>query len=730
MSVMGFGGTSFEKTRRRRLHFATSEWQRSTLIEGFLCTILIIALFGFAISLSHGILNAAYNVNDEGQSLFAEAFSVLFPFHQNSVSIPFLDIRLPYAEFFVALVCGIVMLIVGVVFWHVYRAGNEIKEVPVERCVEGEWAPYWLSVFSEDKFNSKNKENDQQVWREQVAFYEDEFFLNALVNPRSVFSRISEHIIPGRRLMECTTEYEITVPKKHGLQIVGLNDLSVKAAGDEFTSGFLMVPVSFQKRGSLTILQEVKNTAGRVFPIIRNEKVAKHLLHIIEDRLREECHRNGPSADDIKRYEYWENHLKHALKEYLLNVKPNASIDVALEVGELLSCYSSDLKGEHFCDAMTRALVGMKDVVPTCVSMHVALIKTSKRDDDSDESNAETTREKVLPQRTFTIFLQEEREMDVKPTNIFPNRNNNMVIGLINRVMRRTSKRGDTIFYNLARAGRSRSYHLYVKGPEDTYYARGSLLRQDTSDRRRIYAEHVEVQKRYGQRQAHIYVRSGHRMSNVTFMFRYRKAPLDTYHIMFVAVLLCTAVLIVCAISALANQGMSSLSVATMLLAVITAAGPWIYGRASDGRDASWGIEASMIVMIFCAAIGMILFFWMLTTYGITIDEGIGSTASKLEGAALRWAIFAWSALIAIMAADSAIIGYIAMLHSSVYHYLLSKGDKDGDAATLGHGDAYLLEETEDGVRLDTPQGRVVRNPYAMWTASQLELRRRCGIDE
>lgn len=219
-------------------------------------------------------------------------------------------------------------------------------------------------------------------------------------------------------------------------------------------------------------------------------------------------------------------------------------------------------------------------------------------------------------------------------------------------------------------------------------------------------------------------------MPNTTFMFRYRKAPLDTYHIMFVAALLCLAVLVLCAMADLLSggAGTSNISLATMILAVVPAAGGWIYNRASDGRDESRGIQLSVVAMTACAVLGMVLHVYLVQggDSGSAVDT-VGRAALD-TGANPSWEVVFWSVLVSIMALDAVLVGFVALLHSAIYHRLLNRpAGPDGGRSRRCVGRA-IRPEVRKGVRMDTPQGRHVSCDYALWCKAIREYKESYGL--
>ena len=614
--------------------------------------------------------------------------------------------------FLFALAPLIFAVVASAVLKWLYRKGHDMKEEPVEQREHNAKEEKWDEIWFDDGELTKKIER-------RVALYEWEFMLNAFMHPRSVFSRINEYISPGRRMLDCDIHYEVKAPMKYGLLIRGVQDYEPKnhpASSCGSVPCSLLIPVAFQERGGLTISQQIYGSSGVNLPIVKQGDFTDMFVEMINTYL-------GYFSG-----EHLCMRTEQLLREYLRNICKNPDTYVPERVcSEMLASLGDDQRSKTFCRDVLRVLVGLKDVIPVCVSYHVAAYVRPSIQEGAGSR---------LP-RVFKLSVREKREMIEKPVNIIPNRGGSNLASVVNWVLRKGTHQVDTIYYNMGNAGRSTSYHLHVEGPENTYYARGSLIRESTEDRRQIYAEQVEMQKRCGQRNAHIYIRSGHRMVNAAFMFRFRKAPLDSYHIMFVATLLCTTVLSVCLMgsentfkliaSCETGGGTSSLSAVSMLLAVVSAAGSWIYGRAWDGREESFGITAAVVATVGCSVIGMLL------------SGMVGEEQIALE---FRTPILiAWCIVVSIMLCVTTLIGYAAFRHGSIYRYLLAKdpskrtGDddwpsSDGNPNDWIVSDASIVDETVDGMRYDTPQGRYVTNDYRLWMRAQHEFERRFGVEK
>lgn len=632
---------------RRLFRRAASDWQANSLARGATMVVMVASALAVSFTVVHGafvLLSGKFNILGEVELVAGAVF-------------------------------GPLMLVAGWMNWQLYHRGYELREEPVDTLFPPSGHGKWQDLYAQ--------EDDYPSDPSAVLRYADEFFYNALVNPRSVFSRISEFVEPGRKMLDCKVNYEVCPPPRRGVRMFGINDLSVNQAV-EVVSCFLTVPVSFQKRGDLTIKLNVSNTHGNDLPTVKQSEVSEHIIALVENY-------EFGSRKKLKGYLPWVSGTRYDLECYLNNMQANENCEAPEKTFRLMQELAASDEDVRFSEHMLYMLSGLRDVIPVCVSLHVAALK--------DLATSSTCAD-AFPPRVFGLYLEQKCETERKPANVFPNPRGRRRLELLNRLIGRFGKRTDTVYYNLARAGRSTSYHLYLEGPEGTYYARGSLLKDNPCDRRTIHAEYVEMQKRYGQRHAHIYIRNGHLMSNASFMFRYKKAPLDTYHIMFVAAFLCLAVLVVSAITSVssAHDGFANLSVPAMILAVATAAGPWIYNRTSDGKGDSLGVEVSAVVLTICSAMAIILFF-------------ITARANFVSGEA----IILWSLLVAIMVINTAFVGYVALLHSSLYRYLVDKVVEGGPRAGMAPQGPRAVE-VDGGMRLDTPQGRIARNPYSLWT--------------
>lgn len=651
-----------------------SEWQAISFIKG----VLIIAMAFFSFGASFLALVSAIWMPGTIVAILAVGFASLF------------------------LACCLA-------YRWAYRRSYDMKEEPVKLRAPDGSERRWIRAVVPDP---------SQGLPGKVKAYEQEFLLNALVNPRRVFSRITEYVTPGRRMLDCSVHFEVQAPDQQDLRILGLNDVPAEYRTAEETAGCeLIVPVAFQERGGLTISQTVSNASGRDMPIVKQEDFTEMVISMVERYFKGVRHPDKFTSD-----------LRDDLRGYLKNTELNPDTSVPERLCAEMFLVKQTETDESCCRAVLRMLVGLRDVIPLCVSIHVVAIPMERGGEEWVHDPVDR-----IP-RVFKLRMEEKREMVAKPTDVVPNLRGSRAVELVNKVLRMGAHQGETIYYNIANAGRSTSYHLHVEGPENTYYARGSLLRENKGDRRLIYAEQVEMQKRCGQRNAHIYIRSGHRMVNTTFMFRFRKAPLDSYHIMFIAALLCVAVLAVCVMGSLCNLGRSAnapglagilsacdgsgsssgLSTVSMLLAVVSAAGSWIYGRAWDGREDSAGIKASVVSTVGCSVSGML--FNAAVVSGVFPNEAAGDVGLAI-----------WCMILSVMLCTMVLVGYMALLHGSIYRYLLAKdpNGRNGD-------DGDVVEEPSgavgDGIRRDTPSGRYTTNDYCLWKKSMREFERRCGL--
>lgn len=668
---------------------ASSDWQANSIGRGAAFAIALASALVFAVMTTHS------------------AF-LFFARSANTAAV---------FEMIVGCVSGALMLIAGGAYLHLYFVAYELKEEPVVTDGPPDSHGQWESLFPPESQiapsdgeklapsgGGKSDSNSDCVDERAVERYVEEFFFNALVNPRSVFVRVSEHVRPGRKMLDCTIDYEVGPPRARGMRMAGVNDLSAR---DHPKSCFLPVPLSFQKRGELSIKLVVANSSGTKLPTTKLREVVEYIVSMME--------RHKFKKGKLEDSPVWQNGLRDEVIAYLKNREPNESLEVPESVLEAMRGLSGDAWDNGFAERACYMLAGMKDVVPVCISLHVAAVPAEEGPDagaarggdrafqGEGSSSPDAASFPSFSSRVFTIRLEQKIETAAKPANVFPNLSRSPFGRLANEVVGRLGRRNDTVYYNLARAGRSTSYHLYLEGPEGTYYARGSILKEDPRDTRAIHADYVEMQKRYGQRHAHIYISNGHIMSNAAFMFRYKQTPLDTYHIMFVAAFLCLAVLVVSAMTSIgagvvqpgvvANEGNvgggDNLSVPTMILAVATAAGPWIYNRTSEGRGDSLGVEVAALALTLCSATGILLFF--MSAQG----GGAGNGA----------VVWLWSVVVAVMAVNASFVGFVSLLHSSLYRHLAGKPlDDDADRERAPRGPRAV--EMEGGVRLDTPHGR------------------------
>ena len=185
----------------------------------------------------------------------------------------------PQIELALSLFSAVVMLISARLVWRYYRKGYEIKEEPVVFPQKGSEIR-WRKIFG-----------SQTDMNENVQAYADEFLVNAFVEPRMVFSRISESVSPGRRMLDSVVSYEVLPPTERGLSFFGADDLMLKKDKEscEFRFCSLVVPVSFQKRGKLVMKQEVRNASGTILPVLKQSEFVARILELIHSFLASVC---------------------------------------------------------------------------------------------------------------------------------------------------------------------------------------------------------------------------------------------------------------------------------------------------------------------------------------------------------------------------------------------------------------------------------------------------------
>lgn len=659
-----------------------SGWQANALAKAVALGVGAVSGVLFCVGVIHGILK-----------LYAGGFA-----YRASFELAF------------GLMLGALMLIAAEVYRFLYFEGHEIKEKPVvEEPVGGGHGTHWQRLYPNlDMGSSLDRSADEEA----VARYAAEFFFNALVNPRTVFTRISEHVSPGSKMLDCCTDYEVSPHPDRNIRIHGISDYPVR--GGDGVPCYLPVPVSFQPREDMAVSQDVTNAGNVRFPRALQSEITTHIIAMIE---RYEFSFGRLADDDMG---IWSAELRGRVEGYLDNTERNTSLAVPLALYDYLSRRASSREERKFAERVCYMLAGLRDVTPVCVGIHaVALPGDAVR-----ASSVAPCGPDEFPRRVFNLRYEQKVPTSPKRWNMVPEGSRSPLVQAFNSMAGYLGRRGNTVYYNLARAGRAKSYHLYLEGPEGTYYARGSLLRANPNDHREITAEYVEKQQRLGQRRAHIYVRNGHRMSNALFMFRYMKAPIDTYHILAAATFLGVAVLIVTALTSIGSlnadkmiSGTTGLSVPAMVLAVATAAGPWVYNRLSDGRSDSLGLEVAVVTLTVCCAAGIVLFFSIAG-----LSPGSGSNAEVDQ----TGAVWAWSVVLSFMVTDMLGVSFVALLHSRIYRALTERPDDpdaDADGGLLCPTRKNAQYSEQEGFRLDIPQGRYASNPYRLWTEALRDCR-------
>lgn len=590
--------------------------------------------------------------------------------------------------FLVTGLIAVLALVSGVENWRLYRNEHLLFEEPFHIIPSLEKRDDWLSVCSHGAISGSRDANELEF---DVSCFETEFFINALMKPQTVFRRISEHMTPFKRSMSGYVDYEISCPSVQGMSVIPLKECLSGSHKEDCKWCDLLIPITFQQRGEPIMVKEVTDVEGKSIHVARQVDVAEKIMRFIDSYFEEREEPSKPSQ--------WvlggNNGLRSELRKYLLNAEKNQNYSLPEQVCEAMLQHASGSHGDTvLCRCVLEMLVGLQNAYPVCALLHVAVTKCVPAENSSPF--------------VFKLRMEERCSLRLKDENFIPGGGKHSLTKFVNKLASVIARRSDTIYYNLSRAGRTSSYHLYLEGPEGTYYSRGSIIRQNMGNKRQITAEYVDTEERRGQRSAHIYIRSGQGFSETMFMFRYVRMPLDTFHIMFIAVALCAVVLLICALVSLNTNGdFAGSSVATMLLAVVSAASPWIYSRASDGKEDSLIIEVSILSTTACSILGMTMFFLL----------GNGQeTASAVP-------VIIWSLLVTIMVFDTLAVGHIALLHSLLYRYVVDRPHKK---CLVSESD--IGNEVASYMRADTPSGRYVVNPYCLWVESVMDLKRKAGI--
>ena len=623
--------------------------------------------------------------------IFASIAAVFFSYHSCELIILVLS-KGYQIVIFDKIVFIVAWMVIGLLFiwidWNLYLVGNGLKELPIAYS-ENIYDYQWQVLFDEkDNFCEKN-----------IRYYEQEFFYNSLVTPARVFARITEYVYPGSTIIDTKAIYEIMPPSKRGMHIVGRNDYIAEKGKTK--PCFLIVPVGFQKRNTVADRSRIFTSSGTELPIVKSSVLNEWIIDTIESY--------NFNSNTIVNSNNWSSKRKR-LQAYLDNTEENKDTMIVHEICyEMLKMASTESE-KRFCCAVMKALVGLKEVIPICVNLHLVAV------DDSKPLRARGR----FPSRVIKVSVNQRRETEHKPGKALPN-SFSFIASVVNYLYNRVGCRGDTMYFNLARAGRTSSYHLYLQGPENTYYSKGSLLLGDDHGHIPI-ARYVEMQRRYGQQNAHIYIRDGHGMSNVMFMFRYKKKPKDSYHIAFVATLVALCVLLIAAAISIIGvlddfrgNMLSALSVPALILAVTTAMGPWVYNQSDRKRL----VQASAIFLTLCSICGMFIYIFFISQKENFTDS------SCLSVIAMR----SWEILLTVAFLNMLLMLLISSRHTFFYNHLTMKPQKTKTSQMKNRPwKPRRIEYSSPDIRIDVPRGRYLQNEYARFVRSIWQMEEHYGI--
>ena len=270
------------RSKGRAHHFlgSSSEWQAVNLKRAIAITVFVLSALAFFFLVFNGLF-VIYAETCHPELTWEQVAEVEVDGKPASPSegeeAP--QSMRPQIELALSLFSAVVMLISARLVWRYYRKGYEVKEEPVVFPQKGSEIR-WRKIFG-----------SQTDLKENVQAYADEFLVNAFVEPRMVFSRISESVSPGRRMLDSVVSYEVLPPTERGLSFFDADDLMLKKDKEnrKFRSCSLVVPVSFQKRGKLVMKQEVRNASGTILPVLKQSEFVARILELIHSFLASVC---------------------------------------------------------------------------------------------------------------------------------------------------------------------------------------------------------------------------------------------------------------------------------------------------------------------------------------------------------------------------------------------------------------------------------------------------------
>lgn len=454
-----------------------------------------------------------------------------------------------------------------------------------------------------------------------------EYLLNAIVSPKAVYSRIKETLNPSARTLHVATRMDI-IPASRVLMrhIWPSFESDKRVIGDTFS---VIVPVVFQLRGELANHLKVKDSHEELLPTMRTRDVAELIVQVLDVAF---ATYGGSGVRDE-----WQ-HCKSDYKNALTNTA------VAMDEG-IVRIVRDLLYRTPFPDDLRKIFDETVVILSTCYVLCVHI----QMDWDTKEPYIVWT-DMRLPLVAKTLDSKRLQTADGYPrADGFVSR----LIRCVNSALNGFRKSSGVFFYNLANANLTKSYHLMMLGPEDTFCARADILRVPRPDwSLAVEDRHFKCERLRGQRHAHLLFTGPENYHGAALMFYYIGRPQDLFFAAGLLALVCLVSLVIGMTDSMMGEDLLGTDVPAVLLLVLSAVCPWLYDEARNDRTESFILDVSAFLTTSASVLALALF----------TDSGLGLQLVPSGIAANIWRL-----LLVLVATDVAALMFLSSLHASLY---------------------------------------------------------------
>lgn len=483
--------------------------------------------------------------------------------------------------------------------------------------------------------NTVDVENEYNGLWLSLPFYpietrcEAEYLLNALCQPPVVYIRMNESLRPSARTLAVETRLDI----EH-------IDKMYQERPDNSYKKMAIVPVVFQKRGELINHLHVTDANGSRLPTIQTHLVAETILRIL-DALFKEYDDKGILLNA------WNKYKEQYYKELSDTTKKMGFSQIV--VSKLLNKIKQNAANE-------RLIKSLDILVNILASCYVLCVRISI---DKDSFNTPS----VYTKQRLPLYIK-QRDYVRKLNSHGKRRIGQWLINQINDHLNGITKSSGMFYYNLANASLTRSYHLRMLGPEDTFCARGDILEVPPATERYLSSgQLVTISSTYkqpcdhnfkcepllGQRHAHVLFGNAQNYQNATFIFHYIGRPQDLFFAAGFLAMVCLVGLFIGMLGASIEA--TNTDIPAIMLIALSAICPWLYDRERNDRSESSLLDFSALLTTIASITGLLLFVY-----------------SKLGQAPQPSAvIFSWRLLTTCVATDAVALLFLSLLHASLY---------------------------------------------------------------